>query len=144
MKNLFISKLLLLLLITLGANAASPEFVEKYNYETSYDEALKKAKASDKPIMLVLSTKSCPWCRKLERQTLKKDFIHKIVSQNFTPIALDRDEDSYPKEFTARVVPTIYFINPKNQSTIARVRGYKNKKEYKEILRKIDNAYKGN
>ena len=32
------------------------------------EAALQKAKDSNKTLMMIASTKDCPWCRKLERQ----------------------------------------------------------------------------
>ena len=140
--NHFLKTLFLLLSISIYANAASSEFIKKHNYEISYDKALEKAKKQNKPIMLILSTKTCPWCRKLERQTLKKDFIHTIVKKEFIPLSLDRDEGMFPDKFTSKVVPTVFFINPKNETAIASSYGYKNKRDFKEILLKVKKQYK--
>lgn len=142
MKKYFIQNLLVLLLASVYANAASLEFIKEHNYETNYSKALKKAKQNNKPIILILSTKTCPWCRKLERQTLKKDFVHAIVKENFIPLTLDRDHDIYPQKFTAKVVPTVYFIDPKDENSIFVSYGYKNKRDFKEILLKVNKQYK--
>ena len=142
MKKIILNNIVALLLLSVYANGASQEFIEKYDYENNYNKALEKAKKNNKPIMLVLSTKSCPWCRKLERQTLKKDFIQELVSKNFTPLALDRDHEVYPKKFQAKVVPTVYFIDPNNEKSILVSYGYKNKRDFKEILLKVNKLYK--
>ena len=138
MKNILLKNLLFLLLLSLYANGASSAFIKKYNYENNYSKALEKAKSTNKPIMLILSTKTCAWCRKLERQTLKKDFIHNIVKDKFIPLTLDRDNDTYPKKFTAKVVPTIYFINPKDETIIFVSYGYKNKRDFNNILLEVN------
>jgi thioredoxin-related protein len=87
--------------------------------------------------MMIASTKSCPWCRKLERQTLTRDNINNIIQKNFVPLAVDQDLKNYPKKYEVKVVPTVYFINPKDESVIKKVLGYKNKKEFSKILDEV-------
>ncbi len=117
--------------------AASSEFASSMNYHTSYESALKEAQKTNKPIMMVVSTKTCPWCRKLEHQTLKRKIVHDIVSTNFTPLVLTRGEDTYPLKFDAKVVPTTFFIDPKTTNIIHKIRGYKNKKVFKKLLENV-------
>lgn len=134
------SKILLTFLMLLSSLfAGSLEFANKMSYETSYNNALNKAIKQNKPIMMVISTKTCPWCRKLERQTLKKNMINEVVQKNFIPVTLTRDIDNYPKQFDAKVVPTIFFIDPNKQKTIHKSLGYKNKQDFKkELLKAIE------
>ena len=117
--------------------ASSSKFIEEMKYETNYDIALEKAKENNKIIMMVASTNSCPWCRKLERQTLKKDEINTIIQENFIALSVDQDLKNYPDKFEVKVVPTIYFINSKDESVIKKVLGYQNKKEFSKILEEI-------
>ncbi|TLP40635.1 thioredoxin family protein [Arcobacter arenosus] len=129
--------ILLLILLLNGLFASSSEFIEKMNYETIYEKALERAIKENKSIMMIASTKSCPWCRKLERQTLTRDNINNIIQKNFVPLAVDQDLKNYPKKYEVKVVPTVYFINPKDESVIKKVLGYKNKKEFSKILDEV-------
>ncbi len=129
-----ISVFLLSFVFVINLNSASLEFIEQMKYEVDYDKALEKAKEVKKPIMLVLGTKTCPWCRKLERQTLKKEDINDIVLKNFIPLILDRDDGDYPMEFVAKVVPTVIFINEKDEKQFEISYGYKNKKVFQTVL----------
>ncbi len=129
--------ILLLILLLNGLFASSSKFIEKMNYETIYEKALERAIKENKSIMMIASTKSCPWCRKLERQTLKRENINNIIQKNFVPLAVDQDLKNYPKKYEVKVVPTVYFINPKNESVIKKVLGYKNKKEFSKILDEV-------
>lgn len=123
---------------------ASLKFAKDMNYSISYKEALAKAKNENKPIMMVIGTKTCPWCRKFERQTLKKDMINGVVKKEFIPLTLTRDKDPYPKQFNAKAVPTVFFINPKDESSFYISLGYKNKKDFKQELEKALDKYKTN
>lgn len=123
--------------IVSNLNATSEKFIKQMAYESDYKVALEKAKATNKAIMMVVSQTTCPWCRKLERQTLKKKNIDKLIKENFIPLSLDKDLMKYPKQFETKVVPTIFFINSKDEMIIKKILGYKNKKDFKNILEKV-------
>lgn len=117
-----------------GSYGKSLEFVTTMKYQTNYDEAIKKAKKEKKPVMLVLSSNTCPWCRKMENQTLKNETINKQVQENFIPLALDKDEDKYPKQFFPQYIPTILFINPHTEDYFDQSIGYKSVSKFQESL----------
>ncbi len=129
--------ILISLFLVFNLYGSSSKFIEEMKYETNYDIALQKAKENNKIIMMIASANSCPWCRKLERQTLKKDEINDIIQKNFIPLAVDQDLKNYPDKYEVKVVPTIYFINPKDESLVKKVLGYKNRKDFKLILEEI-------
>lgn len=134
MRNIF---LIFILGLFLNLNATSEKFIKEMNYEDDYKIALEKAKKENKLIMMIVSQVTCPWCRKLERQTLKKKKIDILVKENFIALSVDKDKLNYPKKFEVKVVPTIFFINSKDETVIKKVLGYKNKKDFKEILEKV-------
>lgn len=129
--------ILFLLFLVSVSFASSAEFIKEMKYETLYETALQKAKNENKILMMVATSQSCPWCRKLERQTLKKDEINSVIQSKFIPLSVDQDLKNFPSNFELKVVPTIYFINPKDESVISKVLGYKNKKEFAEIISEV-------
>lgn len=121
---------------------SSEEFAKKMNYFTDYNSAVKYSIDKYKPIMMTIVTTTCPWCKKLENQVLKKENIDNIIKTSFTPILLNRDKDSYPKEkFNATAVPTTFFIDPLRQTIFHQIRGYKSKKEFLKQLEIAKNLY---
>lgn len=129
--------ILLLILFVSGVFASSSQFIEEMKYETNYDVALKKAKENKKILMMFASTKSCPWCRKLERQTLNKENINSLIQENFVPVAVDQELKDFPQKFEVKVVPTIYFINPNDETVVGKALGYKNKTDFENILKEV-------
>lgn len=126
--------LLLLILLFSGLYSSSVKFIEQMKYETNFEIALKKAKNEDKVLMMIATTQSCPWCRKMERQTLSKDEINTIIQNDFIPLSVDQDLKNFPSKYEVKVVPTVYFINGKDGNIINKTLGYKNKKDLKKIL----------
>lgn len=124
MNKLFFTLLVTLLYSNIMLFAASTQFAKEYKYFTNYAQALQKSKQTNKPIMLLITTHTCPWCRKLEAQTLRKPIVDNYIQNNYIPLSLIKDKDSYPQKFEAIVTPTIYLINSKEKN-IGQIIGYK-------------------
>lgn len=118
--------------------AASKEFATTYGYTNDYKKALELSKETNKPIMLMISTKSCPWCRKLESATLRDKKINEYIQKHYIPMSVIRDVDNYPSKFKAPAVPIIYFIDDKENET-AKIVGYKPADKFMEKLK--DTSY---
>lgn len=116
---------------------ADETFAKNYGYETSYQKAHLKAIHSNKPMMILFVTTSCPWCQKLENQTLKKDPIAKLIQTHFIPVFLDKETDDFPKALTPMVVPTIVFLDPKEEKKFDEIIGYKPSDEFLSFLERI-------
>jgi uncharacterized protein len=55
-------------------------------------EALARAKAEDKPILLSIGYSACHWCHVMERESFENDAIARLMNDNFVPIKVDREE----------------------------------------------------
>ena len=55
-------------------------------------EALDKAKAEDKPILLSIGYSSCHWCHVMAHESFENDTIADIMNKHFINIKLDREE----------------------------------------------------
>ncbi len=55
-------------------------------------EALEKAKAEDKPILLSIGYSSCHWCHVMAHESFENDTIAEIMNTHFVNIKLDREE----------------------------------------------------
>ncbi len=56
------------------------------------DEALKTAKAENKPIFLSIGYSSCHWCTVMEGEAFSDPGIAEYMNANFLPIKVDREE----------------------------------------------------
>jgi thioredoxin-related protein len=137
-----IKNILSVLLMTISLGFSSNlEFANEYTYSTNYQESLSKAKISNQPLMILFVTTSCPWCKKLENQTLSKEYINSFVQANFIPLILDKEKDTFPKHLEPQVVPTVHFVSPKNEQSFGQILGYKPHKEFYELLQKAQKRY---
>ena len=110
-------------------------FASEMKYETNFDEAVKKSKKLQKNIMLVLVSNYCPWCRKFEQRVLLKEEVNTLIQKNYIPLILNREKDTFPKEFDASFTPIVHFIDYKTLKSYKNVIGYNNKDEFTYILK---------
>ncbi|MEF3192041.1 MAG: thioredoxin family protein [Campylobacterales bacterium] len=111
-------RFMVVLIMALFASAAELQWVK------GYDQALAIAKAEGKGVMVVMTTKACPWCQKLKRETLKHPRIMAKIASGFIATEIDRDEDSYPKQLHTKLVPTTFFLSNSATPLIRPVIGY--------------------
>jgi uncharacterized protein len=55
-------------------------------------EALAKAKAEDKPILLSIGYSACHWCHVMEHESFENEAIAKVMNDHFVNIKVDREE----------------------------------------------------
>jgi len=56
------------------------------------DEALAKAKAEDKMIIVSVGYAACHWCHVMEHESFEDTLVSKIMNENFICIKVDREE----------------------------------------------------
>ena len=56
------------------------------------EEALRKAKEFDRPILLSVGYSACHWCHVMERESFENEEIAQIMNENFVSIKVDREE----------------------------------------------------
>ncbi len=56
------------------------------------EEALKRAKKENKPILLSIGYSACHWCHVMERESFENEAIARLMNDNFVPIKVDREE----------------------------------------------------
>src|SRR4028119_2465870 len=78
------------------ASETSPYLLQHaYNPVNWYpwgEEALKKAQAEDKPIIVSIGYSACHWCHVMERESFEHEQIAQIMNEHFVSIKVDREE----------------------------------------------------
>lgn len=111
-------------------------------WNTSYDTALAKAKKESKPLMVLITSEECRWCRKLENTTMQDAEIIARINAKFQAVNVTKDKSVYPKNLTAKMVPMSYFINPTNGKVLYSIPGYWGSEDYNSILDDALRKYK--
>lgn len=56
------------------------------------EEAFRKAKELDRPILLDIGASWCHWCHVIDRESYEDPDLAKIINENFVAVKVDRDE----------------------------------------------------
>jgi thioredoxin-related protein len=120
-------KILFALFAALSLSAAEIDWAH------SYAEAQERAKKEQKNILLLITTESCRWCRRLESTTLQNDKVVKRINAEYVAVHVTRDKDKYPEDLVARRVPMSYFLKSDGE-VIHDMMGFWNVEDYLSVL----------
>lgn len=155
----FLLVLALALMASAGEKAGSKDKAKQGTFVDTnaiiwhrYDEGLKLAKETDRPIMINFTTSWCGYCKKMNRTTFKDAEIIKSLNGDFVSIKvncesnLELDVDGYKiternlarAEYGIRGYPTYWFLKPE-ATRIAPLSGYQESNRLKDILFYIKN-----
>ncbi len=77
-------------------NETSPYLLQHANNPVDWypwgEEALQRAKAENKPILLSIGYSACHWCHVMERESFENEDIATLMNANFISIKVDREE----------------------------------------------------
>jgi len=105
------------------------EFSVDMAYQTDFRDAVVQAKKQKKDILFVMVTNYCPWCRKLEKQTLQDKEVNDFIHKNYVPLLLNREKREFPKELYKPIVPVVYILDYKTLKPKQTMLGFKNKSD---------------
>ncbi|MEO0480251.1 MAG: thioredoxin domain-containing protein [Planctomycetota bacterium] len=78
------------------ADATSPYLFQHRHNPVDWfpwgEEALRKAKAENKPIFLSIGYAACHWCHVMERESFEDEATAKLMNESFINIKVDREE----------------------------------------------------
>lgn len=87
MKNKYQNKLI---------NESSPYLLQHAHNPVNWypwcEEALQKAKAENKLLLVSIGYSACHWCHVMERESFENEAVAEIMNQNFVCIKVDREE----------------------------------------------------
>ena len=114
-------------------------------------EALDKAVAEDKPILVSIGYSSCHWCHVMERESFEKDEIADVMNNFFVCIKVDREERPDIDQIYMDAVhllgvhggwPLNVFLTPEQKPFFGGT--YFTPQVWVEVLKNINNAFRGN
>ena len=90
----------------------------------NYQNALSSATAAKKPMLFVLSSHHCKWCRHLEKTTFKDPAVIKRLNKEFISITIYTDERTYyPRKLFKPGTPAIWFLDSKGEALFDAIQG---------------------
>jgi uncharacterized protein YyaL (SSP411 family) len=106
-------------------------------------KAFLKAKELDEPILLDISAIWCHWCHVMDRTAYSNKEIAKIISENFVPVRVDRDQrPDIDKRYNMGGWPTTAFLTPEGEVISGAT--YVPPHQMKQLLLRTRSFYKEN
>ena len=127
---------LILFLTTSHAFAKAPGF------NRATERALRQAKRQGKPVVIDFGAKWCPWCKKLEAETLSNMEVQQAL-KSFVTLKVDmtrpkKNERAFAREFGVEGLPTVAFINSKGtELKEMKLVGFIPASEFLKLLKKV-------
>lgn len=120
-------------------------------------EALQKAKAEDKPILVSIGYSACHWCHVMERESFEDESTARMMNEHFVNIKIDREErpdldhiymDAVQAMTGAGGWPLNVFLTPEGKpfyggTYFPPVRAY-NRASWKEVMSGLAKAFQEN
>lgn len=99
---------LLLILSTVVLTAPRAGAADPITWRTDYNSARKEAQEQGLPLLLVVGTENCFYCRKLEANTLRDPAVSAQLANGFIPLKVDATrEPALAKALKVQVYPTL-------------------------------------
>ena len=78
------------------ANETSPYLLQHAENPVDWhpwgEEALGRARAEDKPILVSIGYAACHWCHVMERESFEDPEVAALMNEHFVPVKVDREE----------------------------------------------------
>ncbi|NBO92036.1 MAG: DUF255 domain-containing protein [Planctomycetia bacterium] len=100
-------------LVLLALFVARTTTAADITWRTDYAKALREASATGKPMIVVVGTEECHWCRQLETRTFSVAEITKLLNERFVVYKLDANrQPELAMALRTQVYPSMYYASP--------------------------------
>ena len=126
-------KIFLLLVALFATSLMANEFHWAKDFKSGISQAVKEKK----PVLFVISSHSCPYCIKLDKETLSNPKIANIISKDFIAVRSWTDlRDYIPMELAQQTpgLPGIWFLLPNGDPMYQPLLGYVQKEDFLRVL----------
>ena len=131
---------MMLALVVAFAFGGAPAKHGAIRWEHKLEDALKKAKATGRPVMIDFWADWCGWCHRLDQTTYVDPEVVKIVASDFIAVKIDTESGQRSAEIASKYnvqsLPTISFISPSGRP-IDKVTGFQGPGPFPQTLVKV-------
>ena len=93
-------------------------------WNTDVGRAWKTAQATNRPLLLFVTSSHCPYCRRMESDTLSDPDVVRRINDSYVPVVLNsQDSSAITARLQVRAVPTTLVMLPDGR-IVDRIQGY--------------------
>ena len=100
----------------------SQESISDFDWEESYAIAIERAKKENKPLFVMMTATWCPWCKKLEKETLSNSTVRESLKPFIAVKVYENKEIN--KKLGCQGYPTLAFIDS-DENVFHNIVGYR-------------------
>lgn len=127
-------KKILGIVFTLCLTTASLFAASTLKHADSYQDALEQGVKENKHVILFAHSPFCPWCRKMEHDTLSNEKVITLLNEKYIFLAVDlslqMETEDIPSKFLPKGTPVTFVIDPETEDGLFTMRGYKTPKSF--------------
>lgn len=98
----------------------------------SYDEAIAKALAEHKRVMVMAESEHCPYCHVMTDEVLIAPEVARRLEAHFVLVRMDKNDRRLPTRAT--MTPTFFFVDPATQNVYKKIPGAWGAKDFCDLL----------
>ena len=99
------------------------------------NDGLEMAKKDNKLVLIMMTSPSCGYCVKMDREVLTQKKVIDTLNNFFIPVKIDVSKDDYPDTLRVRGTPTFFFAT-KDKVIVNDIVGYRESDEFLSALSK--------
>jgi thioredoxin-related protein len=115
-------------------------WAERVDWGQDYNQALQKAKAGKKLVMVDIYTDWCGWCKKLDRDVYTNAQVEEKLSKDFVSVKINPEKNAsnaqLARQFGTRGYPHIVFTDAEGHK-IGEIRGYTGAADFLKQLEQL-------
>jgi len=78
-----------LAILQLGPTVSNAQGPDPVRWRSDYPAARREAAETGKPLFLDFGFEGCPWCHKLDNETLREPSVARMLNNSYVPLKID-------------------------------------------------------
>ncbi len=126
----------LLMILALGLST----LLADVSWKPNLTEAVNAAAKENKPLMILMSTTHCRYCKQMHREVFANKAVADYLNTRFVSVEIDVENDAYPEALNVQGVPAVFFFSPDLKTRYQKILGPRHPMMFMQVLQEISPA----
>lgn len=112
-----------------------------YPWQTNVDEACRLGRQHNLPVLVFVTSASCPYCKMMREQTLRSMPVAREIGANFIPLRIERGTNpTLEKQLAVKAYPTMVVLRG-DKTEVGRMAGFIQAPQFIGNLKRIETQW---